>query len=144
MEQENQEQDGEMKQEFQSYRDEIKNKVGLSNVRCTPRYLGLNVLPRIEHGPPSLKGKRTWWPRRHKQPSKFASALDHLHYRLNFDLDKFGQKFHHSLKGGNWQPNTLWGCQFPVCNTKWLKNGKLRRLYYPHFTTFPNETSEYY
>jgi hypothetical protein len=37
MEQENQEQDGEMKQEFQSYRDEIKNKVGLSNVRCTPR-----------------------------------------------------------------------------------------------------------
>ena len=29
MEQENQEQDGEMKQEFQSYRDEIKNKVCL-------------------------------------------------------------------------------------------------------------------
>ena len=60
MEQENQEQDGEMKQEFQSYRDEIKNKVGLSNVRCTPRYLGLKFLPRIEPGPPSLKGKRTW------------------------------------------------------------------------------------
>ena len=29
MEQENQEQDSEMKQEFQSYRDEIKNKVCL-------------------------------------------------------------------------------------------------------------------
>ena len=29
MEQENQEQDSEMKQEFQSYRDEIKNKVRL-------------------------------------------------------------------------------------------------------------------
>ena len=55
MEQENQEQDGEMKQEFQSYRDEIKNKVGLSNVCCTPRYLGLNVLPRIEPGPPKLE-----------------------------------------------------------------------------------------
>jgi hypothetical protein len=23
--------------------------------------------------------------------------------------------------------NTLWGCQFPVCNTKWLKNGKLNK-----------------
>jgi hypothetical protein len=22
---------------------------------------------------------------------------------------------------------TLWGCQFPVCNTKWLKNGKRRK-----------------
>jgi hypothetical protein len=31
------------------------------------------------------------------------------------------------LRGGNWQPNTLWGRQFPVCNTKWLKNGKLRK-----------------
>jgi hypothetical protein len=25
-------------------------------------------------------------------------ATDHLHYRLNFDLDKSRQKFHHSLK----------------------------------------------
>jgi hypothetical protein len=24
--------------------------------------------------------------------------MDHLYYRLNFDLDKSGQKFHHSLK----------------------------------------------
>ena len=24
--------------------------------------------------------------------------MDHLHYRLNFDLDKSRQKFHHSLK----------------------------------------------
>jgi hypothetical protein len=23
--------------------------------------------------------------------------------------------------------NTLWGCQFPVCNAKWLKNDKLRK-----------------
>jgi hypothetical protein len=26
---------------------------------------------------------------------------------------------------GNWQTNTLWVCPFPVCNAKWLKNGKL-------------------
>jgi hypothetical protein len=24
--------------------------------------------------------------------------MDHLHYRLNFDLNKSRQKFHHSLK----------------------------------------------
>jgi hypothetical protein len=34
---------------------------------------------------------------------------------------------HFALRGGNWQTNTLWVCQFPVCNTKWLKNGKLRK-----------------
>jgi hypothetical protein len=45
---------------------------------------------------------------------------------------------------GNWQPQRVlgcqfpvcnlkwlkianWGCQFPVCNLKWLKNGKLRK-----------------
>jgi hypothetical protein len=26
------------------------------------------------------------------------TTMDHLHYRLNFDLNKFRQKFHHSLK----------------------------------------------
>jgi hypothetical protein len=26
------------------------------------------------------------------------STMDHLHYRLNFDLNKSRQKFHHSLK----------------------------------------------
>ena len=25
-------------------------------------------------------------------------SMDHLHYRVNFDLDKSRQKFHHSLK----------------------------------------------
>ena len=25
-------------------------------------------------------------------------SMDHLHYRLNFDLDKSRQKFHYSLK----------------------------------------------
>jgi hypothetical protein len=35
---------------------------------------------------------------------------------------------HFALRGGNWQPNTLWGCQFPVRNAKWLtENGKLRK-----------------
>ena len=37
MEQENQEQDIEMKQEFQSYRDEIKNKVCLPSSFCVFR-----------------------------------------------------------------------------------------------------------
>jgi hypothetical protein len=41
-------------------------------------------------------------------------------------------------------PNTRLGCQFPVRNTKWLKNGKLRKAILPHFTTFRNETLEYY
>jgi hypothetical protein len=27
-----------------------------------------------------------------------TSRMDHLHYRLNFDLNKSRQKFHHSLK----------------------------------------------
>ena len=27
-----------------------------------------------------------------------AALMDHLHYRLNFDLDKSRQKVHHSLK----------------------------------------------
>jgi hypothetical protein len=46
-----------------------------------------------------------------KQGHWTSYLMDHLHYR----------------RGGNWQPNTLWGCQFRVCNTKWLKNGKLRK-----------------
>jgi hypothetical protein len=33
---------------------------------------------------------------------------------------------------------------FPVCNLKWLKIANFARLYYPHFTTFRNETLEYY
>ena len=36
MEQENQEQENEMKQEFQSYRDEIKNKVRFNDVKIFP------------------------------------------------------------------------------------------------------------
>ena len=27
-----------------------------------------------------------------------SNLMDHLHYRLNFDLNKSRQKFHHSLK----------------------------------------------
>jgi hypothetical protein len=56
----------------------------------------------------------------------FLNWIDHLRNRLN------------------WQPQTLWGCQFPVCNLKWLKIANFARLYYPHFTTFRNETLEYY
>jgi hypothetical protein len=44
----------------------------------------------------------------------------------------------------NWQPNRVLGHQFPVCNTKWLKIANFARLYYQHFTTFRNETLEYY
>jgi hypothetical protein len=36
------------------------------------------------------------------------------------------------------------GSQFPVCNLKGLKIANFARLYYPHFTTFRNETLEYY
>jgi hypothetical protein len=32
-----------------------------------------------------------------------------------------------TLQTGNWCPNTRLGCQFPMRNTKWLKNGKLRK-----------------
>ena len=32
------------------------------------------------------------------QLSLDQSVIDHLHYRLNFDLNKSRQKFHHSLK----------------------------------------------
>jgi hypothetical protein len=34
---------------------------------------------------------------------------------------------HFVLQTGNWCPNTRLGCQFPMRNTKWLKNGKLRK-----------------
>jgi hypothetical protein len=34
---------------------------------------------------------------------------------------------HFVLRMGNWCPNTRLGCQFPPRNTKWLKNGKLRK-----------------
>jgi hypothetical protein len=36
------------------------------------------------------------------------------------------------------------GASISVCNTKWLKIANFARLYYPHFTTFRNETLEYY
>jgi hypothetical protein len=42
---------------------------------------------------------------------------DHLHYRLNFDLNKSRHKFHHSLKEHH-----------KISNAKWLKNGKLRKV----------------
>jgi hypothetical protein len=105
-------------------------------------------------------------------------AMDHLHYRLNFDLDKnfitawksitklvIFQSFvakcckmriiiialrnlpffsHFVLRTGNWQPNRVLGHQFRVCNLKWLKIANFARIYYPHFTTFHNETLEYY
>ena len=32
------------------------------------------------------------------QKKKIALQVDHLRYRLNFDLNKSRQKFHHSLK----------------------------------------------
>jgi hypothetical protein len=44
----------------------------------------------------------------------------------------------------DWYPNRVLGYQFPVCNTKLLKIENFAGLYYPHFTTFRNETSEYY
>jgi hypothetical protein len=33
-----------------------------------------------------------------KTKNKSTMGMDHLHYRLNFDLNKSRQKFHHSLK----------------------------------------------
>jgi hypothetical protein len=32
------------------------------------------------------------------RPTDVSLIMDHLHYRLHFDLNKSGQKFHHSLK----------------------------------------------
>ena len=36
------------------------------------------------------------------------------------------------------------GINFPFVNLKWLKIANFAGLYYPHFTTFRNETLEYY
>jgi hypothetical protein len=44
-----------------------------------------------------------------------------------YSLAKFAIFSHCALQTGNCIPNTRIGCQFPVCNTKWLKNGKLRK-----------------
>jgi hypothetical protein len=40
---------------------------------------------------------------------------------------KFAIFSHFVLQTGNWCPNTRLGCQFPIRNTKWLKNGKFRK-----------------
>ena len=69
------------------------------------------------------------------------------HYKLqlhNTFLLARGGKF--TAPTPDWEMGIgCWGCQFTICYTKWLKNGKLRKaIYYPHFTTFRNETSEYY
>jgi hypothetical protein len=39
-------------------------------------------------------------------------------------------------------PQRVLGCQFPVCNLKWLKIENFAWLYYPHFITYRNETLE--
>ena len=36
----------------------------------------------------SIKTRHSYW----------SESMDHFHYRLNFDLNKSRQKFHHSLK----------------------------------------------
>jgi hypothetical protein len=73
-------------------------------------------------------------------------SVDLLPNNQNFDLNKSKQKFHHSLKEhhkisnipkflfrsfcithGKWIPLSEKRYEFPVRNTKWLKNGKLRR-----------------
>jgi hypothetical protein len=46
--------------------------------------------------------------------------------RIIYSLAKFAIFSHFVLRTGNWQPNRVLGHQFPVCNLKWLKNGKLR------------------
>ena len=98
--------------------------------------------------------------------------MDHSPINQNFELNKSGQKFHHSLKEHHKISNipkfrckmlknadniALRSLQFSVIldykremvttsvrNTKWLKIANFARLYYPHFTTFCNETLEYY
>jgi hypothetical protein len=85
--------------------------------------------------------------------------IDLSPFEWNFDLDKSGQKFHHSLNEHhkvsiifrsfvakcckmrfNWSSDY----QFPfVIQNDW-KTANFARLYYPHFTTFRNETLEYY
>jgi hypothetical protein len=99
--------------------------------------------------------------------------MDHSPINQYFELNKSRQKFHHSLKEHHKISNIpkflckmLWNAdnialrslQFSaiidykremvttsVRNTKWLlKITNFARLYYPHFTTFCNETLEYY
>jgi hypothetical protein len=82
--------------------------------------------------------------------------MDQSHINQNFELNKTRRKFHHSLKEHHKISNIpkLRNPQFsvilyykqemvtaPVRNTK-ITN--FARLYYPHFTTFRNETLEYY
>jgi hypothetical protein len=47
--------------------------------------------------------------------------------RIKYSPAKFVIFSHFVLQTGNWCPNTWLGCQFPVRNTKWLKNGKFRK-----------------
>jgi hypothetical protein len=104
-------------------------KIKIENSYTGKKHLCYAVLARV-----ALKGP-------------FTLAMDHLHYRLNFDLNKSRQKFHHSLKEhhkisnipkfrcemlfvlqtGNWQRQRVLGYQFPPRNAKWLKNSKLRK-----------------
>jgi hypothetical protein len=81
-------------------------------------------------------------------------AIDLSPFEWNFDLDKSGQKFHHSLKEHHKISKSNWLSidqmikliiNFPfVIQNDW-KTANFARLYnYPHFTTFRNETSEFY
>ena len=46
----------------------------------------------------NLTSNFTYLPQLSQASDKVARGGDYLHYRLNFDLDKARQKFHHSLK----------------------------------------------
>jgi hypothetical protein len=96
------------------------------------------------------------WQFMSKARTYLDELMDHLHYRLNFDLDKnFITAWksinadnialrslpffsHFVLRTGNWQPNRVLGHQFPVCNTNdWklqISQGYIIRIL-QHFST---------
>ena len=77
--------------------------------------------------------------------------MDPLRNEQNFDLDKFSQKYHHSLnflisvlRGQNWYHFSDIGINFGRVIQKYRKFANFAGLYFRHFTTFRNETLEFY
>jgi hypothetical protein len=86
---------------------------------------------------------------RYRTRKRQLSSSTQLSYRETVVVDNIALRSlpffsHFVLRAGNWYLFSKSGINFPcVIQNDW-KTANCAELYYPHFTTFRNETSEYY
>jgi hypothetical protein len=122
-----------------------KKKIALQIVAKIANVTGLKSwLDITTHLSSKFEPAESWW--EWIRWSK-ASGNGPIPYEQNFDnttlrcLPFFS---HFVLRAGNWYLFSESGTNFPcVIQNDW-KTANFAGLYYPHFTTFRNETSEYY